>query len=198
MNFRDMKAVLSVVPVLAVIATSGCSDSKFGSATGVRKTNVELSRDALPSVSPGPIAQGVPFDVLEGGVAVSKVGINMDDRGGGVDYNDTAYCFAFKGKILGTQVVSDANQTVKITRTNHSDLDHEMELRILDSSKNLRESVRDFSEKESSGRNEKHFTISMKRGDFIEVVWHVSGLERGMADAYYFEVRPNVCKNTGT
>ena len=177
-----------------VLMAAGCSDNKFGGSTGVRKVHVELSRDAMPSASPE-----VPsMDVLEGGIAVSKVGINMDDRGGNVDYNDTAYCFTFKGKVRGTEVVSDSNQTVVVNRTNHSGLDHRMELKILDSSKALRESILDFSEKESSGNNVKQFSISVKRGDFLQIVWHVNGLDRDMSDPVYFKVAPDVCNNTGT
>lgn len=185
----------SIFILLLVLGHTACSDSKFGGATGVRKSTVELTRDALPSVPPTPTPT---MDVLEGGIAVSKVGINMDDRGGNVDYNDTAYCFTFKGKVRGTEVVSDAVQTVTVNRTNHSGLDHDMELRILDSSRNLRQSVRDYSEKEKSGRNVKQFTISMRRGDFLDVVWHINGIDRGMADPTYFKVAPNVCNNTGT
>lgn len=187
----------SIFAFVLLLGNTACSDSKFGGATGVRKANVELTRNALPSVSPPPTSPPT-MDVLEGGIAVSKVGINMDDRGGSVDYNDTSYCFSFKGKVRGTEVVSDANQVVTVTRTNLSGLDHDMELRILDASKNLRESVRDFSEREKSGRNVKQFTISMKRGEFLDVVWHVNGLDRGMTDPTYFKVAPNVCNNTGT
>lgn len=185
----------SIFAFVLMLGNTACSDSKFGGATGVRKANVELTRNALPSVAP---TSPPTMDVLEGGIAVSKVGINMDDRGGSVDYNDTSYCFSFKGKVRGTEVVSDANQVVTVTRTNLSGLDHDMELRILDASKNLRESVRDFSEREKSGRNVKQFTISMKRGEFLDVVWHVNGLDRGMTDPTYFKVAPNVCNNTGT
>jgi len=192
-----MHANKSIFAFVLLLGNTACSDSKFGGATGVRKANVELTRNALPSVSPSPTPSPT-MDVLEGGVAVSKVGINMDDRGGSVDYNDTAYCFTFKGKVRGTEVVSDANQTVTVNRTNHSGWDHDMELRILDASKNLRESVRDFSEKEKSGRNVKQFTISMKRGEFLDVVWHANGLDRVMTDPTYFKVAPNVCNNTGT
>ena len=181
----------SIFAFVLLLGNTACSDSKFGGATGVRKANVELTRNALPSVSPPPTPQPT-MDVMEGGIAVSEVAINMDDRGGNVDYNDTAYCFKFKGKFRGTEVVSDADQIVSVNRTNQSGLDHDMELRILDASKNFVKSVRD----DSRSRSSKQFTISMKRGEFLDVVWHVNGLNRAQADPIYFKVERD-CRNFG-
>ena len=183
----------SIFAFVLLLGNTACSDSKFGGATGVRKANVELTRNALPSVSPSPSpTPQSTIDVLEGGIAVSEVAINMDDRGGNVDYNDTAYCFTFKGKFRGTDVVSDADQIVSVNRTNQSAWNHDMELRILDASKNFVKSVRD----DSRSRSTKQFTISMKRGEFLDVVWHVNGLNRAQADPTYFKVERD-CRNFG-
>jgi hypothetical protein len=185
---------------------NGCADSSFSGSSGVRKPKVEQtqSNNGLPSSTgglPAPTSTPNPpgFDVLEGATVNSAVGINFDDRAGNVDYNDTAYCFVFRGVIKGKQVVSAAKQTVRVTRTNRSACSHEFEITIRDASRNVKQTITDQSTSNSNGS----LQISVERGDFVDVTgkYYVCGSanlreDRPMANDYFFRIGP-ACNNSG-
>lgn len=194
-------ALLSV----GVLLTGGCADSSFSGSSGVRKPKVEQtqSSNSLPSGSSGGLPTPTPdapgFDILEGATVNSAVGINFDDRAGNVDYNDTAYCFVFRGVIKGKQVVSAAKQTVRVTRTNRSSCSHEMEITIRDASRNVKQTITDQSTSNSNGS----LQIAVERGDFVDVTgkYYSCGSaqlreDRPMSNDYFFRIGPT-CNNTG-
>ncbi len=188
----------------AILFLHACADSSFSGATGTRRPKVEQtqSNNGLPSgtLAPEATPEAPGFDVLEGGAPVSKIGINMDDRGGSVDYNDTAYCFTFRGAIKGSQIVSAAKQKIQVRRTNRSGCSHQMEIRILDASRNLKQTVPDYSGSNQDGQ----LVLDVERGDFIQVsssafICRGATVTRDiqMTDPYFFRIAANVCNNTG-
>jgi hypothetical protein len=190
---------------IGVLLTGGCADSSFSGSSGVRKPKVEQtqSSNSLPSGSSGGLPTPTPnppgFEILEGATVNSAVGINFDDRAGNVDYNDTAYCFVFRGVIKGKQVVSAAKQTVRIRRSNRSACSHEFEITIRDASRNVKQTVTDQSTSNTNG----NLQIDVDRGDFIDVTGksYTCGSaflqeDRLMSNDYFFRIGPN-CNNSG-
>jgi|GEM_PF-2218992 len=203
-NFHRPSVIRPALACAAILCLHACADSSFSGSTATRSPKVEQtqSSNGLPAPSVAPQATPNPpgIDVLEGGAPVSKVGINMDDRGGSVDYNDTAYCFTFRGAIKGAQIVSAAKQKIQVRRTNRSGCSHQMEIRILDASRNPKQSNPDYSGSNQDGQ----LALDVERGDFIEVMARsfickgtTSTRDIPMTDPTYFKIAANVCNNTG-
>jgi hypothetical protein len=169
-----------------------CAPSSFEGGGGVKPAKKQTQNNlGLPSSSPLPDGGG-ETPMQPGGVVFTKLGINLEDLGysGDKDFNDTVYCFTFKGTLVGTSIQSSEQQTIQITRTNNSKQSHNMEVRVLDANKTPKKSHSDF----SSNKTSTQFSIEVEKGDYIDAVWKLaSGAERLIDNPEFFRVLPNQC-----
>jgi hypothetical protein len=73
----------------------GCSNNNFSGASKITRPPQATQTDDLTPYTPFPTP--TPTVDLQTGTVVTKVGVNLDDHGGDMDFNDTVYCFTFDG-----------------------------------------------------------------------------------------------------
>ncbi|MEY4632265.1 MAG: hypothetical protein RIQ81_2385 [Pseudomonadota bacterium] len=185
----------------ALIGLSACAPSKFKGGGGVRpaKNFTGNNQPGTGNQLPEPPVPSTP-PLQKGGVAFTRLGINMEDLGygGDRDFNDTVYCFTFKGTLVGTSIQASESQTIQIRRTNNSKQNHDMEVQVLDANRAVKTTHGDY----SASKTNTSFSIQVEAGDFIHAIWKLSnGTQRAIDDPVAdpsrgpetFKVLPNQC-----